>query len=160
MIDVDIEDTMLNTLRDRVIEAAPEFAGRIEVDDAFPLEASGWPCIRVQCPNTGFVHEGHQVPGKRRTKATALVRVSIIHDARDGSVGAVQRDIAKRIRKHLADDPYLSQPDGTAILSDLFLEAIGADTVAHRGAVVAVRQLIFSAQYRTRENNPAAPMHG
>ncbi len=154
-----IEQDILDIVQARVIAAIPEFVGRVAQSSQFPTVPSEWPCARVRMPDVSVTTPDGGRPGTRPQARSGVVVVSVIHDGRYDDVDRVQRDIAERIETALLADPLLTGPDGKPRASDLRTAGSHADPVSNRGAVVAVRQLMLSVTWRTRENHPGVPLH-
>ncbi|AMD60903.1 hypothetical protein AWN88_22560 [Agrobacterium tumefaciens] len=153
------EQDILDIIQARVIAAVPEFVGRVGQSAHFPTVPSDWPCCRVRMPDTTVSTPEGGRPGTRPQTRSGIVVISVIHDGRPDDVEAVQRAIGTRIETALLDDPYLIGSDGKPRVSDLKIAGSHADPVSNRGTVVAVRQLMVSVTWRTRENHPGVPLH-
>ncbi|MQV12202.1 hypothetical protein GHL01_00385 [Sinorhizobium meliloti] len=154
-----IEQDILDIIQARVTAAFPEFEGRVKQSGHFPTVPAEWPCARVRMPDVSVSSPDGGRPGIRPQTRSGIVLISIIHDARSDDTDAVQRAITERIETALLADPYLTGADGKHRASDLKIAGSHADPVSNRGTVVAVRQLMLSVTWRTRENHPGVPMH-
>lgn len=154
-----IEQDILDIIQARVIAAVPEFAGRVGQSAHFPTVPSEWPCCRVRMPDTTISTPEGGRPGARPQTRSGTVIISVIHDGRPDDIEAVQREITERIEAALLADPFLTGADGKHRASDLKIAGSHADPVSNRGTVVAVRQLMVSVIWRTRENHPGVPLH-
>lgn len=153
------ESAILDIIQARVIAAIPEFGGRVGQSAHFPMVPSEWPCCRVRMPDISVSTPDGGRPGTRPQTRSGIVVISVIHDGRPDNFETIQREITEWIEAALLGDPYLTGADGKHRASDLRIAGSHADPVSNRGTVVAVRQLMGSVTWRTRENHPSVPLH-
>lgn len=154
-----IEQDIVDTIIARIVAECPEFGGRVEESAHVPLTPDDWPCVRVQLPTTQTETRDGGRQGHRPRKNDGQIAISLVHDGRDTTVLAAQRALGLRIDKALMDDPFLRGTDGKARVSELIFTGSQSGTTSNRGSVVSVRQLFYSATWRTTEQNNSVPMH-
>ena len=154
-----LEQDIIDQLIARVSQACPEFQGRVSENAHFSFKPEEWPCARVQMPDVSVETRDGGQPGRRPRRNVGRVIISVIHDGRDGTADAVQRELCERIDAELMADPYLRKPDGKDTATDLILSGTGAGTTRDRGTIVAVKQLYYSVAWRATEANPRVPTH-
>jgi len=141
---------------DRLAAMIPELEGRVYVSRAVPTDARHWPCLIVATGDVTVEADDRGRPGRRPQTRIVDVIVSLIDDAEPETTLEDRLDwLAMRVEQALMSEPYLEDADGHAALDDLRLTETQTSLVAQRGAVRGEMQMLWLAQIRTLDGDPA-----